>query len=123
MLFLLNDTVLEVGSAMNTPSEIANQVGAASLDQLLGLVGQAFARDPCFARNSPAQARKAALMLLLKAPTQNGALFISGPAGLSARLASIDLILLFELKGLQDEGRLTSAEVNGRVWNAAFSQA
>jgi hypothetical protein len=113
-LYLLNDTVLEVGSTMGTPPDVVERVGRTSMDEVLSLVGQAFARDPCFARS--AQAKRAALMLLLKAPTHNAALFVATPQGVQARLASVDHLVLFLLKGQQDRGVLGPGEVNARVW-------
>jgi hypothetical protein len=114
MLYLLNDVVLEVGSTMGTPPDVVSRVAAASIDEILGLVGQAFTADPDFAR-SP-HAPRAALMLLLKAPTHNAALFAPTSQGIRARLASVDHLVLFQLKGDQDRGLLTAGEVNARVW-------
>lgn len=114
MLYLLNDVVLEVGSTMGTPPRVVGQVGAASVDEILGMVGQAFAKDPGFAGTE--RARRAALMLLLKAPTHNAALFVATPQGMKARLASVGHLVLFQLKGQQDKGELTPGEVNARVW-------
>jgi hypothetical protein len=116
MLFLLNDTVLEVGSTMKTPPGFARQVASSTMDELLRLVGQEFEADRDFARRSPVRAQRAALMLLLKAPTHNAALFVPGPDGVRARLASLDLLVMFQLKGVQDAGQLTASEVNARVW-------
>ena len=124
MLFLLNDRVVDVGSAFAAPPEIAGRVSQLGQLDVIGLVREMFAADPGFLHTKPRAAVKAALMLILKAPELNAALFIAPEAGchpalVTARFAAVDPHVLHAFKALQDEGRLTFSAINADVWSQA----
>jgi len=124
VLFLLNDWIVDVGPLSAATPAIAGRVAGLQPLEVIGLVRELFAADPGFIRTKPAAALKAALMLILKAPELNAALFVAPrpgchPAEVTARFAAIDPHVLHEFKALQDQGRLTFAAINAEVWSQA----
>ena len=128
VLFLLNDRVVDLGSALAAPLDIAGRVAALGQLDVIGLVREMFAADPGFLHARPTAAAKAALMLVLKAPELNAALFIAPapgchPALVTARFAAVDPHVLHEFKALQDERRLTFAAINIEIWSQVQTAA
>lgn len=128
MLFLLNDRVVDLGAALAAPLDIAGHVATLAPLDVIGLVREVFAADPAFIHNRPSAAAKAALMLILKAPELNAALFVAPepgchPALVTARFAAVDPHVLHELKALQDQGRLTFGAINAEIWSRSQTAA
>ena len=128
VLFLLNDRVVDVGSAFAAPPQIAGHVATLPPLDVIGLVREMFAADPGFPSRRPVAAAKASLMLILKEPQLNAALFVAPEAGchpalVTARFAAVDPHVLHELKALQDQGRLTFGAINTEVWSQAPAAA
>lgn len=121
MLFLFNDVIFELESKQTAPPGVISRVAALTLPQIVALVRDQLAVNPDLARTAPAAAAKSALLLALKQPELNAALFIAPKAGckgrdVSFRFAALDPIILHELKRAQDLGRLTPGLVNAHVW-------
>jgi hypothetical protein len=128
VLFLLNDRLVDLGTALAAPPDIAGRVAAMGPLDVIGLVREVFAADPNFLHTRPGAANKAALMLILKAPELNAALFMAPEAGchpalVTARFAAVDPHVLHEFKALQDEGRLTFAAINIEIWSKVQTRA
>lgn len=128
MLFLLNDTILDLDPVSLATDAIAAHVHALPTQRVIDLIGEAMSKTPNFARAAPVAACKAAFMLVLKQPELNAALFLpvvapDGSARFASRFAALDPPVLFELKGLQDQGRLTSGIANAYVWTPATAPA
>lgn len=124
MLFLLNDTILDFDATGMAPYEVANHIHSLSLQQVIDLVSEAFTKTPTLPSTAPNAACKAAVMLLLKLPQINAALFLpalqpDGEVRYASRFAALDPPVIYDLKGMQDRGRLTPGVVNACVWGAA----
>ncbi|WP_304172329.1 hypothetical protein [Phenylobacterium aquaticum] len=123
MLFLLNDTILDFDATGMAPYAVTNHVHGLSLDQVIDLISEAFVRNPSLPQSAPTAASKAAIMLVLKQPQINAALFLptilpEGGVRYTARFAALDPPVIYDLKGMQDQGRLTPGVVNACVWEA-----
>jgi hypothetical protein len=128
VLFLLNDCVLELQPRTLATPEVAASLSHLSLTDAIAVAKEAFAAEPDLQRKSPVRAQKAALMLMLKQPEINAALFVAQARhcraqDVATRFASVAAETLYELKGLQDRGTLTSALVNVLVWSRAPAAA
>jgi hypothetical protein len=124
VLFLLNDTVLDFDPTFMASYDVTNHVHSLSLQQIIDLISEAFTKTPSLPKAAPTAAHKAAIMLVLKQPQVNAALFLptvlpDGGVRFGARFAAVDPPVMFELKGMQDQGRLTPGFVNACVWEAA----
>ena len=122
VLFLLNDVVLDLDLKTLASPTILACLPKAPLSRLIGLSCEAFAREPALARASPLKASRLAVMLALKQPEINGACFSALAAGcppesVSHRFASIAAEMIFDLKGLQDQGRLGPGVVDSHIWS------
>jgi hypothetical protein len=127
VLFLLNDVIVETGSVMEAPTSVAARLATLDVEAVVELVQESFAKNPNFPHASAEGARRAALMLMLKAPQLNAALFVAPHAGcapleVSTRFASVSGAALQQLKDLQDEGKLTAAMANACVWACAAAE-
>src|SRR5438552_716613 len=128
LLFLLNDTVLELDLRSMASPTVAANLARLSFAQAVAIAREAFAAEPDLVRRSPARAHKAAILVLLKQPQINAALFVAPAvhcraADVSARFASVATETMYEMKGLQDRGRLNPGLVNAYVWSRAESAA
>jgi hypothetical protein len=121
-LFLLNDVVLEFEAARLVPPAVAGHLARLPFGQVAALVREAIAEKPGLPRASLPESQKLALMIALKHPEVNAALVL-GPgrpcaaSEVSLQFASLGGELLFQLKGLQEQGRLTPGVANAMVWS------
>ena len=124
MLFLLNDVVLEFEAARLVPPAVAGHLARMPFERVADLVREAFAENPRLPSASIAESQKLALMIALKHPEVNAALVL-GPgrvcpvSDVSVRFASLAGELMFQLKGLQEQKRLTAGVANAMVWALA----
>ena len=124
MHFLLNDTVLELDLSSLVSDEVVAHLRTLPTLKVVRMITDEFARNPNMAATLPHMAQKAAAMLVIKQPEINAALFAPGPDGqggvsYGSRFAALDPGILLELKGYQDQGRLTPGIVNAYVWTPA----
>lgn len=122
MLFLLNDVVLDIEVSKLASPMIAGHLGKLSVGQVTTLVREVFAQNPRLTAASPIKASRAAVMMVLKDTELNAALFLTpgricAPGDVTVRFASLAAELMFQLKGIQDRGRLTPGAVNALVWS------
>ena len=128
VLFLLNDCVLELEPRALATPQVAASLAHLTLADAITVAKEAFAAEPQLQLKAVQRAQKAALMLMLKQPEINAALFIA-PAqhcriqDVAVRFASVAAETLFEIKGLQDRGKLTAGIVNAHVWSRAPAAA
>jgi hypothetical protein len=123
MLFLLNDTIFELGGAHVFAARLVppgRRLGDVRLAQAIGIAQTAFFENPDFYRANADLAR-ACCWLLAAHNDITGALFLKpaaarGPAEVTWRMASVSFPTLGGLMARQREGRLTAADVNQSVW-------
>jgi len=128
MHFLFNDTVLDVDPPMSAPSEVSARASTLGISRVLTLVMEQVAAQPNLARTAPKVAARAAQLIMLKEPEVNAVLFIAPRAGcgvaeVSWRFASVDPLIMHELKEIQDRGALTPGTANAYVWSPAQTAA
>ena len=128
MLFLLNDVVLELEPSKLVRPAVAGHLAKLSIGQVSTLVREVFAHNPRMPASHPQLSRRAAVMLVMKNPTLNAALFLTpgrpcAPDDVTVRFATLGTEVMFQLKALQDQGRLTPGAVNALVWSRAGPRA
>ncbi|HEX7761043.1 MAG TPA: hypothetical protein VF459_16165 [Caulobacteraceae bacterium] len=124
MLFLLNDKVLELEPAKLVSPAVAGHLAKLSMGQATNLVCEVFARNPRLPAASMTLSRRAAVMMVMKDQQLNAALFLTpgrvcAPGDVTVRFASLAAELMYQLKHIQDQGRLTPGAVNALVWSRA----
>ncbi len=124
MLFLLNDVVLELEPAKLVRPVMAGHLARLSMSQVTTLVREVFAQNPRLPHGHLVLARRAAVMMLMKDPDLNAALFLTpgrvcAPGDITVRFASLAVEVMSQLKNIQDQGRLTPGAVNALVWSRA----
>lgn len=126
MLFLFNDVVFNLGdperAARSAGSPLSdNDLSKLSLGKAVKLVREAVYADPLLARNTPEKARFLAALIGWKSDEANALLAVRpnvtrGPADVQVRLASVGLVVLTQLKGLQELDMLSARTANDAVW-------
>lgn len=94
---------------------------AMSLGKAVKLVREAIHTDPMLARNAPDKARFLAALVGWKSDEANALLAIRpnaarGPGDVQVRVASVGLVVLTQLKSLQEVDLLTARSANDAVW-------
>lgn len=128
MLFLLNELVLDLEPSKLVGPTIAGHLGKLSIGQVSNLVREVFAQNPRLPGGHMILAKRAAVMMVMKDPQLNAALFLTpgricAPDDVTVRLASLGPEVMFQLKSIQDQGRLTPGAVNALVWSRAGPRA
>lgn len=121
MLFLLNDTVLNLSALALTPPVTAHRFRALSHGFVEQLGRELFAEQPLLHRRSPEQARRLASLIVAKTPEVNAALFIApkagcAPSAVEVRYANLGFEVICDLASRQSEGRLSMVECDRAVW-------
>lgn len=126
VLFLFNDVVFKLGdperAAIETGAPLSPAaLRALSLGRCIKLVREAIWLDPDIARNAPHKARFLAALIGWKSDEANAMLCVRplnarGPEHVQVRVASTGLVVLTQLKGLQDSGLLSARAANDAVW-------
>ena len=121
MIFLMNDTVLDVDMRSLAPPLAAGRFRALSLAFVLKLGRELYAEQPLLHRADPERAKRLAALIVCKAPKVNAALFELPHAGcapdqVGARLAEVGVEVLAHLSGKQADATLTPWTVDCEVW-------
>jgi hypothetical protein len=121
MIFLMNDTVLDVDMRSLAPPMAAGRFRALSLPFVLKLGRELFAEHPLLHRHDPERAKRLAALIVCKSPEVNAALFIAPSAGckpdlVSTRLAEVGFEVMAALAAKQADDALTPAMVDWEVW-------
>ncbi|WP_188452788.1 hypothetical protein [Glycocaulis albus] len=126
MLFLFNDVVFSLGdperAALSSGCPIPErELRAMTLGKAVKLVREAIHTDPHLARNHPERARFLAALVGWKSDEANALLAVRpnasrGPEDVQVRVASVGLVVLTQLKGLQEMDMLSARAANDAVW-------
>ena len=121
MIFLMNDTVLDVDMRSLAPPLAAGRFRALSLAFVLKLGRELYAEQPLLHRADPERAKRLAALIVCKAPKVNAALFEvphpgCAPDQVGARLAEVGIEVLAHLSGKQADATLTPWTVDCEVW-------
>ena len=121
MLFLLNDTVLDLALAELSPGEAAGRYGRLSLDYVESLGAELYADYPKLQVTDPERALRLAAMIVAVAPRINAALFVSpafgcDPRDVSARFDRVGLSLLDTLRREQLTANPSPFAADREVW-------
>lgn len=128
VLFLLNDMVLDLEPAKLVSPRVAGHLAKLSSAQVSTLVREVFAHNPRMPASHLQLSRRAAVMLVMKNPELNAALFLTPgrvcePDDVTVRFATLAVEVMVQLKTIQDQGRLTPGAVNALVWSRAGPRA
>ncbi len=121
MIFLMNDTVLDVDMRRLAPPLAAGRFRALTLPFVLKLGRELYAEQPLLHRADPERAHRLAALIVCKSPKVNAALFEAPHAGcdpnqVGARLAEVGIELMAHLSGRQADAALTPYAVDCEVW-------
>ena len=121
MIFLMNDTVLDVDLRRLAPPATAARFRAATLSFVLRLGRELYAEQPLLHRADPERARRLAALILCKAPQANAALFAAPSAGcapdqVAARLAEVGPEILAHLASRQSLEGPSPYAADREVW-------
>jgi hypothetical protein len=121
MLFLMNDTVLDLDlSTLSAPSKAA-RFDALPLSVVLKLGAEQYAQDPLLQRHNPERAKRIACLIVAKSPAVNAAHFEApakgcAPEQVTSRLAELAIETMAGLY-METKGQTMSpAMVDSRVW-------
>ena len=121
MLFLLNDRVLIIDSAL-VHSISADRFRDISPSFAIKLGQEMYSEQPMLHREAPERARRLALLLSAKAPETNAALFVAPAHGcrpdeVITRFAALPMETLANLYARdKEEGGLTPVQADREVW-------
>ena len=121
MYFLLNDTLLELDERNLVSPLDARRFQSLSMDFVIQLGQELFAEDPLLPRRAPERARRLAMLLALKQPGLNAALFVAPASGcrpdqVGARFAQLSIEVLAGLRAKQSTGALDAVTADSEVW-------
>lgn len=121
MLFLLNDTLLDLELRAYNPPVRADRFNALSLDFVTRLGQELYAEEPLLHRAAPERAKRLVALILAKAPDVNAALFVApmrgcAPEQVAARYAELDVRSVAELHARQNRGQLDADIADRHVW-------
>jgi hypothetical protein len=121
MLFLLNDTVLDLDlTTFSAPIE-AGRFRALSLPDVMRLGAELFAESPLLHRHEPERAARLAMLIAAKHPEVNAALFVAPERGcrpeeVASNFAQVSFEVMAALYARQRDGGLTPADADRQVW-------
>ena len=121
MLFLLNDTILNLDAYGAVPPIAPQRFRALSLDYVLKLGAEMFSESPLLHRTEPERARRLALLIRSKAPQVNAALFVAPfercpTEEVTRRLAEVSIEVMAGLHARWREGVLDAVSADRDVW-------
>ena len=121
MLFLLNDTVINVDPHVGEMPLDPHRFRALTLAYVIQLGAELYSEQPMLQRDDPERARRLALLIMSKAPEINAALFVAPIKGCAtdqviSRFAAVGLPVMAALKNRQNDGQLTPVAADREVW-------
>lgn len=121
MLFLLNDVVFDFDAQALAPPLDAARFRALTLNYVLDLGKELFSEDPLLHRNSPERARRLALLLSMKQPEINAALFVAPARGchadlIAVRFCNLSIEVMAHLRARSQAGALDAVTCDNEVW-------
>jgi hypothetical protein len=121
VLFLLNDTLLQIEpSRMASPLD-ARRFEAVSLGYVVQLGKELFSEEPMLPKVEPERARRLAWLLATKQPELNAALFVSpargcGSQDVTARFCALPVETIAQLHAKNEAGLLDAQTADREVW-------
>lgn len=121
MLFLMNDVILNLGGSELAPPVEAGRFEALSLAFVSKLGAELYAEEPLLQRMAVERASRLAVLITLKAPQVNAALFVAPARGcpvdhVQVRYAQLSFEVMGALYQRQRHGALTAVEADRQVW-------
>ncbi|MEO6340297.1 MAG: hypothetical protein ABIO39_09690 [Caulobacteraceae bacterium] len=121
MLFLLNDTVINVDPHAGEMPLDPHRFRALTLEYVIQLGAELYSEQPMLHREDPERARRLALLIMSKAPEINAALFVAPTQGcptnqVISRFANVGLPVMAALNTRQNDGSLTPVAADREVW-------
>lgn len=121
MLFLLNDVVFEFDARSLAPPLDAGRFRALSLNYVIELGRELFSEEPLLHRVAPDRARRLALLMALKQPEINAALFVApgrncAPAEVAVRFCELSIEVMANLHSRNQAGALDAVTADREVW-------
>jgi hypothetical protein len=121
MLFLLNETVLNLQLQKLTPPMLAERFAPLTLGCVQSLGAELFSEDPLMNRNNLVRAERLAMLIVAKSPEINAALFVAPVQGcpvqaVAIRYASLGPSLLASLIERQERGAMSPVVADREVW-------
>jgi hypothetical protein len=121
VLFLINDVVFEFDARSLIPPLDAVRFHAVSLSYVIGLGKELFAEEPLLHRVAPERARRLALLLSMKQPDINAALFVAParncmPDHVTARFCNLAIEVMASLHAQNERGSLDALAADREVW-------
>ena len=121
MLFLLNDTVINIDPHVGEMPLDPHRFRALTLAYVIQLGAELYSEQPMLHKEDPERARRLALLIISKAPEINAALFVAPTKGcptdqVISRFANVGLPVMAALNSRQNEGGLTPVAADREVW-------
>ena len=121
MYFLLNDTLFELDERNLVSPLDARRFQSLSMEFVVQLGRELFAEEPLLPQRAPERARRLAMLLALKQPGLNAALFVAPSHGcrpdqVGARFAQLSIDVLAGLHTRQATGSLDAVSADREVW-------
>lgn len=121
MLFLLNDTVLDIDPREFSSPLDATRFRALTLNAVIKLGAEMFAESPILQRTETERAKRLAFLIYSKAPEVNAALFVAPAQGcppqeVISRFCSVAMPVMGQLNARQNEGALDAVSADKEVW-------
>jgi hypothetical protein len=120
MLFFLNDVVLNLDPRAKPPLD-TRSLDALSSTALTRLAQEMYAEDPLLHQRQPERAKRLALLIAMKTPDVNAALFAApamgcSPQAVAVRYASLSIEAMADLMLEQQARALTPVVADRQVW-------
>ena len=121
MLFLLNDVVFEFDARSLAPPLDAGRFRALSLNYVIELGRELFSEEPLLHRTQPERARRLALLMALKQPEINAALFVAPARScpseqVAVRFCNLGIEVMAGLHARNEAGALDAVTADREVW-------
>jgi hypothetical protein len=121
MLFLLNDVMLNLGTAGAPPPLDARSMQALTFPAIERMGTEMYSQEPLLHRKDAERAARLAMLIAAKQPEVNGALFAAPSKGCSpdlvqVRYVSLSLEMLAALYAEHRGGGLTPFTADRQVW-------
>jgi hypothetical protein len=121
MLFLLNDTLLDLDAHRPQQPLDGARFQALSLAYLIKLGQEMFAESPLLQRHDAKRASRLAMLIVAKAPEVNAALFMAPSRGcrpdqVATRFASLGIDVMGALYAKERDGLLNPVTADREVW-------
>jgi hypothetical protein len=121
MLFLLNDTVINLSLDAGEMPLDPIRFRALTLNHVIQLGAELYSEEPMLHRDDPERARRLAMLITAKSPEINAALFVAPAKGCSmdqviSRFANVSLPVMAALKTRQNDGALNAVAADKEVW-------